>query len=408
MGNMGKVIMPHISFFGLFIVTAVTFLIPLLLGLTPARRLPTLVLTLVVGIAIGPSGLGWVNIDLPIQILSLLGLAFLLFLAGLEIDPERLKGRLLLIVSVGFLLSFGLAWLVGYGLYGIGQVKSPLFIAIILVATSFSGLIPLLIDTGEISTDLGQITIAGAMIAQFGSILLLSLFFSGQSTNINTKLVLFASFVLLAVVFTFILLRLQRSMRIVMILLRLQDTTAQLRVRGAFMLLVAFVALADGFGLQVIFGAFMAGVLLRLIDRNITTHEHFRLKLEAIGFGVFIPIFFVASGLSFDLRALFADPSTFLRVPLFLGALLFVRGLPAFLYQPLLGGRRTVVAGLLQSTSFSFIIVASQVGVQLGLITKVNEAALIAAGLLSVLVFPLIALMLLRRDEVTVRISNQD
>jgi Kef-type K+ transport system membrane component KefB len=184
------------------------------------------------------------------------------------------------------------------------------------------------------------------------------------------------------------------------VLLRLQDTTAQIRVRGAFMLLVAFVALASVLGLETILGAFVAGVILRLVDGDrMMTHPQFREKLEAIGYGVFIPIFFVASGIRFDLAALFSSSSTILRVPIFLAALLLVRGVPALVYRPLVGNRRSVAAGLLQATSLSFIVAASQIGLELGLITKATGAALIAAGLLSVLIFPIIALTLLRRRE---------
>ena len=125
----------------------------------------------------------------------------------------------------------------------------------------------------------------------------------------------------------------------------------------------------------------------------------FRQKLEAIGFGVFIPVFFVTSGIQFDLAALFSSLSTILRVLVFLVGLLLVRGVPALLYRPLVGSRRSVVAGLLQATSLTFIVAASQIGLELGLITKATGAALIAAGLLSVLIFPIIALTLLRRTE---------
>jgi Kef-type K+ transport system membrane component KefB len=392
--------MPGASFNGLLIVTVVAFLAPLLLGLSPARRLPSVVLEIVAGIVIGPSVLGWVKVDLPISILSLLGLAFLLFLAGLEVELERLRGRLLIYVGSGFLLSIGLALLVGYGLSLAGQVLSPLLIAIILVATALGVVVPLLKDAGESSSNFGQLVIAGAMFAEFGSIILLSLFFSREATNTATKLVLLAGFVLLAAGFAFVVLRLERSKRITEVLLRLQDTTAQIRVRGAFMLLVAFVALASVLGLETILGAFVAGVILRLVDGDcMITHPQFRQKLEAIGFGVFIPVFFVTSGLQFDLAALFASPSTIVRVPIFLVALLLVRGVPALLYRPLVGTRRSIIAGLFQATSLSFIVAATQIGLELGLITKATSAALIAAGVLSVLIFPIVALTLLRRSE---------
>jgi Kef-type K+ transport system membrane component KefB len=392
--------MPNVSFSGLLIVAVVAFAAPLLLALTPARRLPAIVLEIVAGIVIGPSVLGWVKVDLPISILSVLGLAFLLFLAGLEVELERLRGRLLVFVGSAFLISLGLALLVGYGLYLARQVVSPLLIAIILVATGLGIVIPVLKDAGESASDFGQLVIAGAMFAEFGSIILLTLFFSREATGTATKLVLLGGFALLAAGFVFVIFRLERSKRITAVLLRLQDTTAQIRVRGAFMLLVAFVALAAVLGLETILGAFIAGVILRLVDGDqMMTHPQFRQKLEAIGFGVFIPVFFVTSGIRFDLAALFSGPSTILRVPIFLVALLLVRGVPALLYRPIVGSRRSVVAGLLQATSLSFIVAASQIGLELGLITKATGAALIAAGLLSVLIFPLLALTILRRAE---------
>lgn len=392
--------MPNVSFSGLLIVSVVAFLAPLVLGLTPARRLPAIVLEIVAGIVIGPSVLGWVKVDLPISLLSTLGLAFLLFLAGLEVELERLRGRLLLYVGVAFLLSLGLASLVGYGLYAAGQVHSPLLIAIILVATGLGVVIPVLKDAGESNSYFGQLVISGAMFAEFGSIILLSLFFSHEATSTTTKLVLIAGFALLAIGFAFVILRLERSMRIAAVLVRLQDTTAQIRVRGAFMLLVAFVTLASFLGLETILGAFVAGVILRFVDADrMMTHPQFRQKLEAVGFSVFIPVFFVTSGIQFNLTALLASTSTLIRVPIFFVALLLVRGVPALLYWPLVGARRSIVAGFLQATSLSFIVAASQIGMNLGLITQATGAALIAAGLLSVLIFPLLALTILHRSE---------
>src|SRR5215469_4854060 len=383
------------SFVGLLIVAAVAFLAPLLLALSPARRLSAMVLEIMAGILIGPSVLGWVKVDVPISILSVLGLAFLLFLSGLEVNLQRLRGRPLTYVGLAFLVSLGLALLVGYALYAAGQVMSPLLIAIILVATALGVVVPLLEDAGESSTDFGQLSIAGAMFAEFGSIILLSLFFSREASGTTTKLVLLGGFALLAAGFAFVVLRLERSTRIAAVLLRLQDTSAQIRVRGAFMLLVALAALAAVLGLETILGAFIAGVILRLVDRDrMMTHPQLRQKLEAIGFGVFIPVFFVTSGIQFDLAALLVNHSTILRVPLFLAALLLVRGVPALLYRPLVGLRRSIPAGLLQATSLSFIVAATQIGRELGLLTKATGAALIAAGLFSVLTFPVLALTL--------------
>jgi Kef-type K+ transport system membrane component KefB len=162
-------------------------------------------------------------------------------------------------------------------------------------------------------------------------------------------------------------------------------------------LLVAFVALAEELGLEVILGAFMAGAVLTLVDRDrAMTHADFRPKLEAAGYGIFIPVFFVSSGLRFDLDALFAGAGTVARVSIFLAALLLVRGLQAVLYRSTLSQRETAAAGLLQATSLPFIVAASMIGVELGMLDEATSAALIAAGLLSVLLFPLLALMALR------------
>ena len=392
--------MSEIDFSGLVIVAAVAFSAPLLLGLAPSVRLPAVVLEIVAGIVIGPSGLGWVEIDEPIEVLSLVGLAFLLFLAGLEIELDRLRGRRLTLTALGFGVSFAIALVLALGLGAAGQVDTPLLVAIILVATSLGVVVPVLKDANHASSELGQLVIAAASIADFGAVILLSLFFSREATSTTTKLVLLGGFFLVGAAFVVALAGAGRSRRLSAALLRLQDTTAQIRVRGAFLLLVGFVALAETLGLEVILGAFLAGAILSLVDRDRQmTHPAFRAKLEAVGFGVFIPAFFVASGIRFDLGALFESTSSAARVPLFLAALLVVRGLPALAYCSLLGKQQIVVAALLQATSLPFVVAASMIGIELGLLDEATGAALVAAGLLSVLLFPLLALTLLRREE---------
>jgi Kef-type K+ transport system membrane component KefB len=393
--------MPEIHFTDLLIVVVVAFVPPLVLGFFPRLRLPAIVLEIVLGIVIGPSGLGWVQVDLPIQILALIGLAFLLFLAGLEIDVERLRGRVLRLTALAFVISFAIGIVVGLVLHAGGFIKSPLFIAIVLVSTSLGVIVPVLKDSGNISSDFGQLVIAAASIADFGAIILLSLFFSGKgSTDIAGKLILLAIFGALVVVIGVVIAGLERFRGISGVLQRLQDTTAQIRVRGAFVLLIGFVALAENVGLEVILGAFAAGALLSLIDRDRQmTHPEFRVKLEAAGFGIFIPVFFVTTGLRFNLDALFASAGTIAHIPLFLLALLLVRGLPALVYGRLLGRQKAIVAGILQATSLPFIVAAAQIGMDIGVVSEANGAALIAAGLLSVIIFPALGLTLLRRGE---------
>jgi Kef-type K+ transport system membrane component KefB len=393
--------MPAVHFTNLLVVVAVGLLAPLALGFFPRLRLPAIVLEIVLGIVIGPSGLGWVKPDLPVSILALVGLAFLLFLSGLEIDVERLRGRIVKLTALGFGVSFAIAIVLGLGLKAGGFVRSPLFVAIVLVATSLGVIVPVLKDSRNISSSFGQLVIAAASIADFGAIILLSLFFSGKgSTSTAATLILLGVFGLVVVLVGVAIAGVERSRSLSRVLSRLQDTTAQIRVRAAFVLLIGFTALADQVGLETILGAFAAGALLSLIDRDEgMTHPQFRLKLEAVGFGVFIPIFFVTSGLRFDLNALFASASTVARVPLFLLAIYLARGLPAFVYARLLGRRRSVIAGILQATSLPFIVAATQIGLQLGVVSRASAAGLVAAGLLSVVISPALGLALLRRQQ---------
>jgi Kef-type K+ transport system membrane component KefB len=391
--------MPDVHFTNLLIVVAAAFLAPLALGFFPRLRVPAIVLEILLGIIIGPSVLGWVTPDVPVSILSLIGLAFLLFLAGLEIDVRRLHGRTLRVTAIAFAVSFAIGIVAGLALKGGGFVKSPLFIAIVLVSTSLGVIVPVLKDSDNIGSDFGQLVIGAASIADFGSIILLSLFFSGKgSTDTTGKLILLGIFALLVVLIALTIVGVERSRNLSQVLLRLQDTTAQIRVRGAFLLLIGFVAIAESVGLETILGAFAAGAVLSLIDRDQTmTHPEFRMKLEAAGFGIFIPVFFVATGLHFDVNALFGSASTVVRIPLFLLAMLIVRGVPALLYSPLIGRPKAVIAGLLQATSLPFIVAATQIGVQIGVVTQATAAALIAAGLLSVIIYPAASLSLLRR-----------
>jgi Kef-type K+ transport system membrane component KefB len=389
-----------VSFTNLLIVAAAAFAAPLALGLVPALRLPAVVLEIMLGIVLGPSVLGWAEVDDPVRLMSLLGLAFLLLLAGLEVEFERFRGTLLKLTGLGFVAGFGIALVYALGLHAAGLVKSPLLIAIIASATSLGIVIPVLKDSGESSSQFGQVVLAGASIADVATIVLLSLFFSEQSSGLGAKLSLLGAFVALVGAIGIAVLGAERSARVSDALLRLQDTTAQIRVRGAFVLLVGFVVLAEQFGLEAILGAFMAGAVLKLVDRDrMMTHTHFHQKLSEAGFGIFVPFFFVASGLKFDGGALFAKSSTLALVPIFVGLLLAARALPALAYRQLLDGRQVAAAGLLQATTLGFIVVASQIGMNLGLIAKGTGAAFIAAGLVSVLVFPLTALTLLRAQR---------
>lgn len=389
--------MPAISFAGVAIVAAAALAAPLALGLFPRVRVPAIVLELGLGIAIGPQVLGWVAIDTPIQVLSLLGLAFLLLLAGLEVEYERFRSPLLRPVVLAFAISFGLALLIGLALHAGGLVHSPLLLGIALSATSLGIVIPVLKDAGQVATPFGQLVVASASIAEIATIVLLSLFFSEEAGGIGTKFVLLGLFGLFVVAVAAVVVGAEQSMRLSTTLLRLQETTAEIRIRASFLLLALFVALAERLGLEAILGAFLAGAIIKLVDRDQTmTHPQFRPKLEAVGYGVFVPFFFVATGVGLQLDELFASATNLARVPIFLAVLLVARGLPALVYRSL-STTETISAALLQATSLNLLVVAGQIGVELGLLRPAVYAALVAAGLLSVLLFPSTAVTLLRR-----------
>jgi Kef-type K+ transport system membrane component KefB len=388
-----------VSLTAVAIVSVVALLSPLSVR---ALRLPVpaIVLEILLGVIVGPQVLGWVHMDAALQVMSTIGLSFLLLLAGLEIDVRQLRGPLLRRASGAFVLSFALAMAVGVGLGMSGLAQSPVLMAVILSATGLGIILPVLKDAGIVETRAGQVIVAGASIAELVPIVLLSLLFSEDtSVGVGARLTLLAAFLGFTGVVIAVVLGLERVHILCRTLLDLQDTTAEIRVRGTVALLLVFASLASAFGLESILGAFLAGAALTLLDRDDDmTHTQFYTKLHAVGFGVFIPFFFISTGVSLDVRALVEDVSSLAKIPVFVAALLIVRALPAICYRPLLGSRRDVLAaGLLQATSLSIPVVAGGIGVELGLLQPANYAALVAAGLLSVIVFPRVAVVLLAR-----------
>jgi Kef-type K+ transport system membrane component KefB len=392
--------MPDVEFTNLLGVLAIAVVAPLGLGFFPRLRVPAVVLEIVLGIIVGPSVLGWLEADLAVQVVALVGLAMLLFLAGLEIDLAGLRGRVLGVAVVGYAVSLTLGLGAGAVLESIGWVDDALLLAVTMSATSLGLVVPVLKDAGAAAGRLGQAVIASSSVADFAAVVLLSLLFSGEDTGAGAKVVLLAAFVVLVVVVAIVVRWSNRSMRLGDVLVRLQDSTAEIRVRAAMVLLIAFVVLAERFGLESILGAFMAGAVVGLLDRGSTTHPQFRVKLDAVGFGFLIPVFFVASGLRLDVAGLVESPGALARVPVFLLVLLLVRGVPALLDVPTFGARRTAAAALLQATSLPFIVTATQIGVVTDRLDPVTAAGLVCAGLVSVLVFPLSATTLGVEDPI--------
>jgi Kef-type K+ transport system membrane component KefB len=387
--------MEHLSFGGVFVVALIAVGAPILVAAL-RLKVPAPVIEILGGVLVGPSVLGWVHIDAPISVLALVGVTFLLFLAGLEIDLERLRGPVLRVALIGYALTLVLGVAVGLGAHAAGLIRDPLLLAVALSATSLGLVVPVLKDAGQTDGAVGRYTIAGATVADFAAVLLLSLLFSESKGGAASKVFMFGMFIAVVLAVAFTLGRAGRIMRFDALVTRLQDTTAEIRVRIAVALLVGFVALAERVGLETILGAFLAGAVLNLVDRDTMSHPRFRAKLDAVGYGFVIPFFFVASGIMLDLRGVFSTTSGVVRIPVFLIALLVVRAVPAVLYRPATGTRGAAAAGLLQATTLPFLVTATAIGVSIGALSAVTGAALVCAGLLSVVIFPVIALALLR------------
>ena len=301
------------SFNGLLTISVIAVVAPVLAASVRRLKLPSVVVEIVTGIIVGPSVLAWVKINQPSTVIALLGLAFLLFLAGLEIDLRATTPGQLRAPLAGYAGSLLLGSVAGVAFHAVGWVRNPLFLAITLASTSLGLVVPVLTDAGQSRTVFGQLTIAGATAGEFGAITLLSLFFSATKGGTASTVIAFGIFGVVGAVVGATLGRADRNLRLDAFLTRLQDTTAEIRVRIAAALLIGLVALAAKVGLQIILGAFLAGAVLNLVDRDTASHPVFRAKLDALGYGFLIPVFFVSSGVAFDLGALTRSPSALAR-----------------------------------------------------------------------------------------------
>ena len=384
----------HLTLVNLLGVAIIAFCVPFILGFFPRARIPAVALELVAGIIVGPSVLGWIEAGPVVSVIATIGVAFLLFLAGLELDVDVLKGPALVRGSLSFLLSFALALTLMTPLGAKGIILSPLLVAIALSATSLGILVPVLRDTGQLNTDVGRFTMGGASAAEVGTIALLGVFFAGKESSAAVSALLLAAVAVLAVL---LLAALRYTVRWApgrRILDKLDETSAQGRVRFAVMIFLAAAAVAMQFGFEGILGSFVAGIVVGIVVRHDRFAHALRTKLEAIGFGLFVPAFFVTSGLRFELGAI-KGIAEVERAVLFFVALIAVRAIPAVLYRPYLTWRECLASGLLQSTNLSFIVVTVGVGTELDRLREINATALILAGLVSALVLPTIASMLL-------------
>jgi Kef-type K+ transport system membrane component KefB/Trk K+ transport system NAD-binding subunit len=392
----------HISFYPLLIVTLLAFLTPLLLGRLRRLRIPVVVGEILAGIVFGKSGLNVIQPDPWLDLLATLGFAYLMFLSGLEIDVSALGaaaapsggGRLRRLLAMPalagtcmFVLTIALAFAAGFGLAAANLTTDAWIVGLILSTTSLGIVVPVLKERGLLAQPYGQAILVAGLIADFVTMLAISVYVvlrtSGPSPDILLVLILLGAG--LAAYRAALAVRRQRAGRV---FTEVAHATAQVPTRGALALALVFIALAETLGVEVILGAFMAGAIVALLAGN--EGADLIHKLDTIGYGFFVPIFFINVGATFDLPALFAERSTLLLVPVLLVIAYAVKLLPALVFAPGFGVRAALALGLLTSARLSLIIAASAIGLELGAITPATNAAIVLVAIVTCTLSPLL------------------
>jgi Kef-type K+ transport system membrane component KefB len=350
---------------------------------------PIVVFELVLGALIGPDVLELARPNDILDFLGQLGLGFLFFFAGYEIDYKRIRGAPLRLAVLGWLITLALAYALAGVLAAAGVVLSGLLVGSAMTTTALGTLLPVLRDAGKLDTRLGRFVLGAGGVGEFGPVLIVTILLGSQSDP-GTQILLLVAFIVLAVLAALL------SMRAVgrgwSFIERHMETSGQVPVRLTVLLLFGLVVVAADLGLDVILGAFAAGAILRLLLEG---HEvqRFESKLDAVGFGLLIPFFFVTSGMALDLTALAGSTRALLELPIYLGLFLLVRGLPALLlYRGVLEVAERRALALLSATQLPLVVAITAIGVDGGHMRSSTAAALVGAGVLSVLIYPSLAL----------------
>jgi Kef-type K+ transport system membrane component KefB len=373
-----------------FVITAVAVLAPMATALL-RLPLPAVVLEIGLGIVIGPQLLGWAQPDAVINFLSEVGMLFLFFLAGMEIEFHLIRGRPATLGAAGWALSVIIALTAAVGLAWSDQIQDPLYVGAALCTTAMGTLMPILRDSGTLDTRFGNFVLAAGAVGEFGPVILISILLTGDRGSV-TSVVVLCLFLLLAAAAAFVALQF-RPERVVRLLEATMHTSSQLPVRLAVVTLAALVFLSAELELDVVLGGFAAGIIVGLV-RDRDPHGALPVKLEAVGFGFFVPIFFVVSGIEFDAEALVESPGAMLRLPLFLALFLVARGVPALLlYRGALpqGADRWSLA-FYSATQLPLVVAITSLALDAGRMRPENAAALVGAAMVSVLLFPVTAL----------------
>jgi Kef-type K+ transport system membrane component KefB len=358
--------------------------------------IPEVVIQIIFGILLGPYVLNLAHPNNIVTALADFGLTYLMFLAGTELDLATMRqghlGR-----SVGsWLASLVLALAVGEILHATGLVLDHTVVALCLTTTALGTLLPILHDNGVLRSPLGPSILSVGAIGEFGPIVAVAVLLTNRDAKVT--FLLLALFVALAVIAA-LLATMVHPPRFIALLRKHLNSTAQLPVRISVLLVVLLVYLADKLSLDVLLGAFAAGVVVRLFIQG-EDSAPITSKLEAIGFGFLIPIFFIDSGIKFDLHALIHKPKVLLLVPMFTIIFLFTRSLPTWAFFR--GAVTRVEArslAILSATGLPLIVVITTLGVSEHRMKPQNAAALVAAGMLSVLIYPLVGLRWLEKGS---------
>jgi Kef-type K+ transport system membrane component KefB len=377
--------------FDLVAVVLVAALTPLVVAVLPGPRVPQVVIFLVGGILIGPHVLGLADAS-DIQLLANIGLGFLFLLAGYELDPHLLREEPGRLAITGWMMSAILAVGVAAALTATGYVRDYVPVGLALTTTALGTLLPILRDSGMLAGQFGRHVFAAGAVGELFPILIIAVFLTNRGHFIALASVALVG--LLAIVLS-VVPWLARSRAVQRIIREGQDATGQITLRWAVVLLFLLLAVASKFGLDIVLGGVLAGMVLRIwthrLSLDIASLER---KFDAVGYGIFIPIFFVSSGMAIDLKAIGQDP---LRLLLFLAMLLIVRGLPSLIvYRRDLPVRQRAEMTFITATSLPLLIALADIGQQDGVMLPATAAALVGAGVLSVLIFPVVAIGLHR------------
>jgi len=353
-------------------------------------KVPIVVFEIILGIVLGPSLLGWIQSTQFTDTLADFGLAMLFFVAGNEIDFAGIRGRPVNRAAAGWVISLAAA--IGAGFVLAPRPEAAVIIGVALCSTALGTLLPILRDAGESKSRIGVAVAALGAAGEFGPLVAISLFFSGRELGPATAVLL--GFVLLTGLAIYLASRAQHSLLHSQVT-RTLHTSGQFAVRSIMFILSVLVVLSMVLGLDMLLGAFAAGVLWKVAIARAPEHDRhvIEMKIDALAFGFLVPIFFIDTGIDFDLTALTGSPLALALVPLFLLLLLIIRGLPSLLAAPpgsTAGDKRAIV--LFAATGLPIIVAVTGIGRDEGLITSGIASALVGAGMLSVLLFPLLAL----------------